>query len=125
MSRGSAHYHLPPLTLPTNDFLKSVSGSFVFLSLRIRLQRGAACHFVLHVIALSGIGPNIMENDVVVVGFNSSGFSSSPSFTLYRQSGCWVPVASQGSKTRDIKPHLVQIVYFPGIRGPVASRSME
>lgn len=74
VSRRSANYHHPPLTIPTSGFLKSVSGTFVILSLCIRLQLSAACHFVLHVIMLSGIRPDVMENDVVIVGFNSSGF---------------------------------------------------
>lgn len=70
---GDANYHLPPLTLPTSDFLKSVSGNFVCLSLRIRLRCSAACCFALRVTVLSGIGPNLMENDVGIVGFKSSG----------------------------------------------------
>lgn len=102
---GDANYHLPPLTLPTSDFLKSLSGNFVFLSLCVRLRCSASCRFALRVIMLSGIGPSLMENDVGVVGFNSCGCLQRIFHVVSSvccRAGCWVSVASQGNRTSDM-----------------------
>lgn len=55
-----ANYHLAPLTPPQYYLLDSVPLSFALLSLSVRSQYSAGCHFVLHLIVLSGMGSNVM-----------------------------------------------------------------